>query len=1373
MTAYGAEVPVPGDVDLLVAGTSCVDYSNLNNQKKDIDDGGESGDTFHGMLRWVKKHRPLIVIQENVVGANWEETRKRYMDIGYSAEYSKNIDSKMYYIPHTRQRGYLMAINTKNSQIPNNWLSAMKKLERKATASLEAFILPDDDRRVAQSRAELSSDTNERRGRTNDWEQCQVRHTNERIKEMIGEKRTLTQWEDGGTCHMQDYMWQDWAAKQTPRVWDLIEINNLKAAKDGYDAMYKAFLWELSQNVDRGTMGKPDGISQCLTPNMIAFLCSRGGPIIGLEALAMQGLPINELLLTRESSGQLQDLAGNAMTSTVVGTAILVSLVLCRDILPDRSTESMSMDVDSKSESISARIVGDDMLQEQKLELSHTTPTYVKSLIHDAQRSSRMCICEGTTAITTEELQACQACNHRSCVKCGGRPEHVYKPLSGADRLSPFVFEETLKKVLPMRLRVSKLDLETLEKAREENSLAAAHITDKDWALWTELLLAAVTGEYRFKGLLRHETWTAVFDAPHGRLELIFNRANRPEWRLFAKCPKTEGENSRKRRLVKRPMARMFVSVGRKSSESPASVTSGAWELCLPTVFRFSVTITGVRAEDDKHYIKPEITSENVDPLDTTDPNLVPSWEYNLGLSEPRFVGMKVWQRLHMSIPDEAKAMLDCDIAGDYKLSDKCGTARNALHRKLDSEGMPLFFFMDQARIRKDNDHFVFSFDHRRLRYGEERQLVAKLSKDWRQSSSATTKPDCTVEGKWCPAKGVKLSPATDDQEGVVLSPRAALKVEVSSCEKAQALLVCRVPLRGQAEHVWAEEWTEVDKIHERTTFEALAWLTERIRSMGQLGEWHNLKLPNDWVRCERCDPTPPKVRWVHQGKKYVPYENQQEAAPYERSLKNRPLPFITHLRLEAGGIGALRIGLNAPTLIHRALSRLPPSQSPAEKPTISWRLVTDYVPEIGTVTANFSILSNKKDPSHEQPPNFLLKLRPEQCRSMGWMIRQEADDAPPFVEEEVAEALLPQMAWRAEGRVQRRVSFRGGVLADQVGYGKTVMSLALIDWQQDEVFVPAQLPGFVPVKATMVVVPHHLVSQWASEITKFLGITYTVISIRDPKDLQRRTARDIMHADIVLVSENVWVNDDSHPYWTNLAGFSGSEQTPPAKGDRRFMDWHGSALANLREQVDFLRENGTEQAFTRLEGLHEQRQQLAEAEADGIFIQGKRKKGAQYAEAKQKNATSEKAGDKRKSPDAENEEEAESSIRAKKVRKGKVVEGNHLSDHWGLRSKKVQEDWALLTAPPLEMFRFNRLVLDEFTYVQGALRAGVMGVAARSRWILSGTPPKEGFAQIKSIADILGVHLGVNDDGEGKAGEQRRKELKNERSSRFSLTAR
>jgi site-specific DNA-cytosine methylase len=49
-TAYGSLVDVPGmNVDILIAGTSCVDYSHLNNAKKGITDKGESGDTFRGV----------------------------------------------------------------------------------------------------------------------------------------------------------------------------------------------------------------------------------------------------------------------------------------------------------------------------------------------------------------------------------------------------------------------------------------------------------------------------------------------------------------------------------------------------------------------------------------------------------------------------------------------------------------------------------------------------------------------------------------------------------------------------------------------------------------------------------------------------------------------------------------------------------------------------------------------------------------------------------------------------------------------------------------------------------------------------------------------------------------------------------------------------------------------------------------------------------------------------------------------------------------------------------------------------------------------------------------------------------------------------
>jgi hypothetical protein len=63
----------------------------------------------------------------------------------------------------------------------------------------------------------------------------------------------------------------------------------------------------------------------------------------------MQGLPIDELLLTRESEDNLRDLAGNAMTSTVVGTCIIAALIVGVKQL-ERGTGQLEelMDVDEE-----------------------------------------------------------------------------------------------------------------------------------------------------------------------------------------------------------------------------------------------------------------------------------------------------------------------------------------------------------------------------------------------------------------------------------------------------------------------------------------------------------------------------------------------------------------------------------------------------------------------------------------------------------------------------------------------------------------------------------------------------------------------------------------------------------------------------------------------------------------------------------------------------------------------------------------------------------------------------------------------------------------------------------------------------------------
>jgi len=64
----------------------------------------------------------------------------------------------------------------------------------------------------------------------------------------------------------------------------------------------------------------------------------------------MQGLPIDELLLTRESEDNLRDLAGNAMSSTVVGACVIAALIVGTNYIERGSEEEKErMDVDEES----------------------------------------------------------------------------------------------------------------------------------------------------------------------------------------------------------------------------------------------------------------------------------------------------------------------------------------------------------------------------------------------------------------------------------------------------------------------------------------------------------------------------------------------------------------------------------------------------------------------------------------------------------------------------------------------------------------------------------------------------------------------------------------------------------------------------------------------------------------------------------------------------------------------------------------------------------------------------------------------------------------------------------------------------------------
>lgn len=464
--------------------------------------------------------------------------------------------------------------------------------------------------------------------------------------------------------------------------------------------------------------------------------------MVGLEALHLQGLPIDELLLTRETEDQLADLAGNAMSTTVVGTAILVALVLSMKYLTpghDKTTyeekhgtriteiDEDVMEVDVPSDSADDHIFGEDQLLEKPFDLSKTTGQPLPSLLADAMKSVRFCTCEGRKDMTEREVRRCDDCGFTACVKCGGRPEHNSRPIDvkAHPRLAPSIFERSLKSALPMCLGLSGMTEQSLDSLKQE---FGASIPSQRWEIWRNAVIEAVGPELRFVELKRQELWYATYESTKALVELCLH-PQRPEWLFYAKPSPSEPANAEIRKLLMNPAARLVCD---------GSLLNGLWEVALPQTTSVEISIKGVG-------------------------ELVPSWVSKLGLQDPEFLDSTVFSRLEVSVPPQDVVYFDRNITGTYVLLDNCGTANNALHKKVatneDAALPPLFLHLDPTRSGKPaDDAFVFSTNIRRLEYQETRPIFARLQPSWRQSSKdGPQRVSCVIPQKYVIADGVNL----------------------------------------------------------------------------------------------------------------------------------------------------------------------------------------------------------------------------------------------------------------------------------------------------------------------------------------------------------------------------------------------------------------------------------------------------------------------------------------------------------------------------------------------------------------------------------------------------------------------------------------
>jgi hypothetical protein len=796
---------------------------------------------------------------------------------------------------------------------------------------------------------------------------------------------------------------------------------------------------------------------------------NRGGPLVGEELLMLQGIPVDDLIFTKETEDNLKDLAGNAMSTTVVGACVLGALLVGYIALPSNSQ-------DTSAEAVSclvprALVAPSDVDLTMKLADYERTSTNLSAalltvdtwnnLLNNAFLSRRMCVSEGADeSIPIHTIVQCKECGHTSSAVNAVPPrryeKHDYVACDPrAIRLEPATFREAMLTFLPMRVVFSGFEL---------NQPAKPETVNLDvWTAWLDSAKRTLgttsnsPAEFRFIRLVRTHIWTAIYCSHgKGRLEARVSKGG-VTWFLFADSPPKVGASNQQDDL---PLARMIV----QPRVGMFSLVDGSWELCLPVTTSVTVTIKKVGER-------------------------VHSWRKRLGL-KGKFEREVESEQLQITVEsmeggeiNDLKAKID----GLYKLLPDCGGACGSLRRKVDcTEDM--FFFLSAGRksLAKDNAYVIAPTCHR-TSYEEFREISLYVDSDYSpviEIDSPTSDSACVnafVRGRWIRSETASMMTMVDDAIHLS-SPKTVLSVPFSRSGymTCPVLVSCTVAV-SQADDLLTQckklgGSTELNLLKSKKVLSNISFATSRmcLPSSMKGGEWITLTLdPGSKGRtcdgelvCRQCAPVKPRLQWtlVIKGNRtsFIPVEDGKEAAVYERSLKARPHPWLFRVNVvDSSDVGTregvallcLTIGCNPYSLVQRALGLFPLSTL-ARNTWIHWhdeacsQVLTDcvfdwrVVPHIERSFTGFPSLtftSNRQNEQAHQPPNFKKHpLRKEQLRSLNWMLNQEVTDEP-FFEVEVAEAVLDGLKWRAEGRAQRPVLVRGGIIADAVGIDMAV----------------------------------------------------------------------------------------------------------------------------------------------------------------------------------------------------------------------------------------------------------------------------------------------------------------------------------------------
>ena len=512
---------------------------------------------------------------------------------------------------------------------------------------------------------------------------------------------------------------------------------------------------------------------------------------------------------------------------------------------------------------------------------------------------------------------------------------------------------------------------------------------------------------------------------------------------------------------------------------------------------------------------------------------------------------------------------------------------------------------------------------------------------------------------------------------------------------------------------------------------------------------------------CSACYPQKPPVYWGRSVRGPVkPVDDPTARTRYERDLIESPKPvwYLTPFRTnEVSEHQRLELAIDPDALRHRAskifqeaqAKLLPPWRLEATKAHIRARFRVQVLKGNSDrrIFGSFVDSIPKSLPSHiPQVDEKILtgqwSLFDYQRQVVSWAQHRESGESK-FEERETEEFTATNLSIRLTAVAKHENPGRGGVIALDVGQGKTIVTLALIRSQLDKNAFPLSVrpKGFIPLEATVVVVPFNLVSQWSEACKRFLAWTNfaeDVIEIKKKAWFTDGTFEDkvnsIKKAKVIIVALSIL--DTSELYGQELEKCVGLHAPTPSSSHRAVVEWHRSAMVSLRRCIEACGGDPT----------------TGEALKAFIAVADEEKKSnskmLEYgAEIYQKVHIMKRTNRKtQNNPSLETAPEGDSNDAqgsAKGGKKRKNASGGQGGG--GKRPRTTSNKDERFDGEPiafLELFSFARAVWDESSYGQVAAAAFMQNICAEAKWILTGTPSMSTLDDICRMADVIGVHV-------------------------------